>query len=512
MKRISHGAFKSLEQVRATIKKIEESNEKLGGIFEEPPILTRFGYLRPDLPKNPANLLPEGQKTIKDLKSLGETMLDSGSDKGPDSDKGLDSDIPAAYTYFAQFLVHELTFEAVTKDVDISLSDPRPLAPDGVPEKIQNTRTGTLDLDSIYGKYCYTDDCQPVPRVGEYMLTERAAISDEIFQIKGAVPDDLPREPYVVNQEERYGTARIGDPRNDQHVILSQLHVAFLRAHNAIVKQDHTFDDSRRLLRQHCQHIVINDFLDCIGHPETLKIVREKPHEVYNPPDDAFFIPLEFSVAAFRFGHSMIRGAYEYNQNFEGTASPGLSDLLMYQVLNRYHHIPDSWIIDWRRFVDGGANKARRFDTRIVLPLFKMVDEEGKPLKFTTNLATRDLLRGYHLSIPTGQAVARVLGVPVLTEADIEGVAANEKQAEVLHDSGFLSRTPLWFYILAEAACVGGGHLGPAGTKLVASVLIGLVRRSPDSILTSRGWSPTLGATAGKFDLSDLLRLAGVLK
>ena len=114
--------------------------------------------------------------------------------------------------------------------------------------------------------------------------------------------------------------------------------------------------------------------------------------------------------------------------------------------------------------------------------------------------------------MPTGQALAERLGLPALTAAELEAAAASTRQAKVLRDSGFLQRTPLWYYLLAEARHHGGQRLGPVGSTLVAEVLVGLVRRSEDSILRSPGWMPSLpAAKPGRFDLADLLRFAKVV-
>ena len=122
----------------------------------------------------------------------------------------------------------------------------------------------------------------------------------------------------------------------------------------------------------------------------------------------------------------------------------------------------------------------------------------------------RNLLRGYRLRMPTGQAVAKHLGLPVLTAAQLRATAISERQRERLEP--FVSRTPLWYYILAEAKHHGGNRLGPVGSTIVAEVLVGLVRRSKDSILSVPSWKPSLpGAAPGKFVLADLLAFAGVL-
>jgi nucleoid-associated protein YgaU len=114
--------------------------------------------------------------------------------------------------------------------------------------------------------------------------------------------------------------------------------------------------------------------------------------------------------------------------------------------------------------------------------------------------------------MPTGQALAERLGLPALTADELEAAAASTRQAKVLRDTGFLQRTPLWYYLLAEARHHAGQRLGPVGGTLVAEVLVGLVRRSEDSILRSPGWVPSLpAAKPGRFDLADLLRFAKVV-
>ena len=161
-----------------------------------------------------------------------------------------------------------------------------------------------------------------------------------------------------------------------------------------------------------------------------------------------------------------------------------------------------------------GANVARRIDTSLVEPLASLPGPNDRPLRFS--LAVRDLLRGYILRMPTGQAVARVLGCQVMTAKEIEEVATSPEQKQILQNpkTDFSNRTPLWFYILAEAAHDKAGlRLGPVGSSLVAAVLVGMLRRSKDSYLRTKDWlpDPTLCQTPGEFYLADLFRLAGVL-
>ena len=250
--------------------------------------------------------------------------------------------------------------------------------------------------------------------------------------------------------------------------------------------------------------MVIHDFLNRIA-PGSFELV--KPNPLYRP-EEKFFLPLEFTVGAFRFGHSMIRSSYYLNSD----APPfNLKDLYTLTALGSSTSLPKTRVIAWKEFIPGGENIARRFDTRMVEPLMKVLDANEQPVPCETRLAVHDLRRGYMMRMPTGQAVAAQLGIQPLSEADFIEHCASEKQFRCLKDAGFVERTPLWFYILAEACREGGNKLGPVGARLVAEVLVGLVRRSPSSFMNDETWKPTLGITPGKFELKDLFKLAGVL-
>jgi hypothetical protein len=304
----------------------------------------------------------------------------------------------------------------------------------------------------------------------------------------------------------------IGDKRNDENLIIAQLHVAFLRAHNAIAAQGHTFDEVRRILRRHYQWIVTRDFLPRICDPWIVSEILFGGNRVFQPNPDDLFMPFEFSVAAYRFGHSMVRPTYHYNSDFPRAA---LKDLFTLTALSGdlggTPTLPEKWIIEWKNFVDGGANRARPIDTSLSRELFNLT-EFKKPMP-EARLSVRNLLRGYMLRLPTGQAVASALGLKVLRPEDIEAVASSVSDAQLasVRDGGFSERTPLWYYILAEAAAESTGRLGPVGSTIVAEVLIGLIRGSKDSILREPGWKPTLGGTPGLFTLRDLLKLGNVL-
>jgi hypothetical protein len=469
---------------------------------------THFDYMFPTLQSEPDALLPETEQTVANLKRLGRAMSESGRARQ------LDSATPAAYTYFGQFLDHEITYtlEAVPGSMP-SLNDPSlaPLPLATVREKIRNGRSSKLDLDCVYGSLLHSN---PEFRDGDRMLLGRVSETGNRPPGKDDL-NDLNRRP-PSNDPEIDRTAIIGDPRNDENLIVAQLHVAFLRAHNALIDRGHSFAEASLLLRQHFQWLVVHDFLNRIADPEIVtEILARGRNLFYTPPAGELFMPLEFSVAAYRFGHSMVRNVYRYNLNFPQAT---LGQLFRLTALSGninptpgsgFDSLPENWIIEWEDFLDGGRNMARRLDTHLTEPLSELRDFAGNPLPDEAILSVRNLLRGYMLRVPTGQAAAIKLGLQPMTAREIE-MAVGQEQAQILRETGFSNRTPLWYYILAESANHLPDHLGPVGSTIVAEVLIELVRRSEDSILSQKNWRPTLGAVPGRFTLRDLLRLAGV--
>lgn len=516
MRRICHGTRVSLEDYEEARAEVHGVNARLGLPFSlaSPPDLTRFDYLFPDLQEDEASLLPESPSTVAFLTALGTAMKDVNHPDDIDEKHSIpDSTIPSAYTYFGQFVDHDITLELQSKTL-ASLTDPAlaPLPLATVREKLKNGRSATLDLDSLYGA--------PAPRDGAEMRLGPVSRTTNVTQQGPPREDewnDLPRNGRSKNPTEDR-TAQIGDSRNDVNLIVAQLHVAFLRAHNQLVRQGRTQEEAERLLRQHYQWIVIHDFLERIADPEIVRTVRTKGYRgAYDPFAEPFFLPLEFTVAAYRFGHSMVRKSYGFNRHFP---SATLGELFTFTALSGGFDssldidrdtLPENWIIEWEGFLDDGTNRARPIDTRLVEPLSELRNEVGGPLEGDSRLAVRNLLRGYLLRMPTGQAVAKKLKLRVLTDEEILNAAAVNSQRKVLFAARFLQRTPLWYYILAEAWSLGkDGRLGPVGSMLVAEVLVGLVRRSQDSILATDDWTPSLG-NGGDFKLPALLRLAGVL-
>jgi hypothetical protein len=187
--------------------------------------------------------------------------------------------------------------------------------------------------------------------------------------------------------------------------------------------------------------------------------------------------------------------------------------------------LPFNWVIEWDRLVEKDPRTpdhfARKIDTRLADALGKMSNEsQGQSetiiIEILQHLAVRNLLRGYQLSLPTGQAVANLLGVAPLTADELKEGNADDLNT-LLTDSGFLERTPLWYYVLKEAEVQAGGNsLGEVGSRIVAETLIGQIRNDPGSYMAQlQTWVPEDGVLLpdGRpiLTIKDFFRFAGVL-
>lgn len=521
MPRLGHGEQVTTAQINEAVAGVTALNLEIAApiALVRTPDLQRFDFMFPGLQNDPKNLLETDPATVTNLIALGETMHDP--------DGGEDGPIPAVYTYLGQFIDHDITLEEKSGD---DIFTPAKLQPKDLAflRALRNSRTATLDLDSVYDP--------PAERDGEKLKIGK------VTKLNGTARPVLPvprnDEFHDHNRRPRSNNLRtdrealIGDARNDENLVVAQLHVAFLRAHNAIVDRGKTFEEARTLLRLHYQWIVVHDFLPRICDPGIVKKVL-KFNKFFTPADAAIFMPFEFAVAAYRFGHSMVRRTYAHNINFEDDLIASLDQLFTFTALQGElsvpppaggpppapgatgtDNLPDNWIIQWDRFVEGRKlkNRARAIDTKLVEPLFALRNFDGTVLPpERSRLAVRNLLRGYQLRMPTGQAVAKALNLRPLTAEQIRKAASTPQQRSVLKSSGFDKRTPLWFYVLIEAAATGKGRLGPVGSTIVAEVLIALVRRSQSSIFSHIKWVPTLGKRRGVFTINDLFKLAGVL-
>lgn len=282
------------------------------------------------------------------------------------------------------------------------------------------------------------------------------------------------------------GTAIIGDPRNDSHVVMSQMHLSFVHAHNAFVDraraagepEPRVFDAAARELTWHYQTAVLEEFLPSLIGTELTTLIADGDRRYYRPHDQPF-IPLEFADAAYRYGHSQIRHTYQLNA--AGGTVAIFPDLLGFGPVAPRHQI------EWPRLFDAAgappAARAKKIDGRLVGALI------GLPIALTgasevedfQSLAVRDLARGQGVGLPSGEAVARRMGEPPLTAAEVGTASA-----------GWSSETPLWYYVLREADVrQGGERLGPVGSRIVGEVLIGLLDLDPGSVRHApASWRP----------------------
>jgi hypothetical protein len=411
----------------------------------------------------------------------------------PDPAQGDNPEIPAGYTYLGQFIDHDITFDPASS-----------LLRANDPDALHNFRTPRFDLDSVYGE---GPDDEP------FMYEQGQFGKFRIGKVGGTEELDLPR-----NDE---GRALLGDPRNDENVIVGQLQLLFLQAHNKLLELFGNFEEAQRQLRWHYQWIVIHDFLRRLVGDEVLDSLFTPKAVVLGPGEEASlrsaelrfygyadqpFMPVEFSVAAYRFGHSMVRPRYDLNQKitdrpvFDPGGTPGGG-----QDLRGFQPLLPEWTIHWPDFFKMGdepVQASRLIDTKLAPALSSLPFHSDQP-----NLAARNLLRGNSLGLPSGQAVARRIGALPLTaeELGIEGIEG----AETLQRD-----TPLWFYVLQEARVRRGGQrLGPCGAKIVAETLVGLLDADPFSYLNIEpGWEPKTDGPIPKqgerFEMADLIRFA----
>ncbi|MGF1610623.1 MAG: heme peroxidase family protein [Kiloniellales bacterium] len=384
--------------------------------------------------------------------------------------------VTLGFVFLGQFIDHDITL-----DVTSSLERRNdPLA-------TRNFRTPALDLDCVYGSgpeaspFLY-DPNQPAPFTDKMLLIGQGGI-------------DLPRIA---------GKAIIGDPRNDENRVISQLQLAFLKFHNAAVQSlagtvpdGELFEAAERLVRWHYQWIILTEFLPrMIGPALTDDILcNGRRHYCF---EGRPFIPIEFSAAAYRFGHSMVPNRLAAN------GTHGDVELFGPELGTGFTPVADAdGTIEWSRFFDTGAGLvqfADKLDGKLASDLLELeFVAQGEK-----SLATRNMLRGQSFGLPSGQAVAEAMGEMPLTASEL-GLSG------VLGDC-----TPLWFYILKEAELrTNGEHLGPVGGRIVGEVLVGLMDYDQTSLLSEApNWQPTLprrnGTTTGPFTIGDLLHVAGV--
>ncbi len=475
--------------------------------------------------------LPKADFSVKALKDLAKEMVATPDPPTPETeiDDEENPGIDAGYTYFGQFIDHDLTFDPNSS-----------LQKQNDPNGTIDFRSPKFDLDNLYGRgpndqpYIYEPD-------GVHFILGPA--------MTGNAKDPKARGLQRNNSDPK--RAIIGDPRNDENVIVSQLQASMLRFHNVVADNmlkenpNTAFEAMQQAVRWHYQWVVLHDFLPTIvGQPMVNSILphlvsgksifEDKPKlTIFSWSNDPF-IPVEFSVAAYRFGHSMVRPIYRLNQTLVDRQTIFSGD--PNKSLNGFREFPLTWAIDWDLFFDpGGAplvgknriQKAYKPDTSLVNPLgdLAIAKEISGDLQIPS-LAERNLLRGKEFGLPSGQSVARYMNIPVIPDSDLRVGKANEdgenpgKDGKIANklltdiSKEFKDNAPLWYYVLTEAQQEFKNNgtalkLGPVGGRIVAEVLIGLLVGDSFSFLSQHhDWKPFkqfLDKT-GQFKIRDLLR------
>jgi hypothetical protein len=483
----------------------------------------RFGRMFRHLPAaapSDDSLAKLGQAMIQELKD-GELDKPLGTDDDDENTSKLDDGslrLPAGYTYFGQFVDHDITFDPVSS-----------LTRQNDPDGLNDFRTPRFDLDSLYGRgpadqpYLYKDGLR---------LSLGNSLSDD--EKSPAAGPDL--------QRDANGRAIIGDPRNDENLIVSQLQVTFIKFHNAVLDKvenenpklppEDRFKLAQREVRWHYQWVVIHDYLRrLVGQDVIDDILPMKPYVVPLAKAGIPVPELRFSVAAYRFGHSMARPSYEINQVAKtDPAIAGVNRIPLFslnegkrQSLKGFRPLPRNWGVQWRFFLPGIKDGIEP-DPRLPQPGYKLDAQLSNPLgtlptstaeagpigqgldpSLARDLAVRNLIRGKSMGLPSGQDISRAMGMEPLSDAELfEKIELDGPAKEDL-----AGRAPLWFYILKESEKrAESAHLGPVGGRIVAEVLIGLLAGDPLSFLgVQPDWTPTLGEGTD-FTLSDLINIA----
>lgn len=501
---------------------------------------------------------PKGQPVDEPLrKALAEAMTAAG--RQPDSSAPT---IPAGFTYLGQFIDHDLTLDKTARSLGENVA---------VADLLQG-RSPALDLDSLYGRGPHHPEDATFYR--DAVRLKMGATAAVPFPDAGTNIDingfDLPRVGFGSKVSERR-VALIPDARNDENLAIAQVHLAFIRFHNRVVDKLagegipglDLFAKARRVVVRHYQWMIRHDFLprildkaivdDVFTNGRKFFEVKPKSDErhqffswMYAQPKDTPTMPIEFSVAAYRLGHSMIRGAYQWNRVFRGGGPGGIATL---QLLFRFsgtsgilspppadlndkeagtfERLPTNWIADFRRLFDFDEagrddlkvpdtelNVTKLLDTLLVdplkeLPLGAFGGRGTMPPADELNLAFRNLTRANMVSLASGQQMAAHMGIAPLSAAQIlngnsgaslGGLTQAQKDA-------LTGNTPLWFYILREAE-LNGGRLTGVGARIVAEVFHRAIEGSGTSIVREPYWRPSLGPDKNTFRMVDLLLFA----
>src|SRR4051794_28583932 len=444
---------------------------------------------------------------------------------------GGESKIPSGFTYLGQFLDHDLTFDKTTVMLGTKIT----------PAQLLQGRSPSLDLDSLYGAGPSDPQSARFYEADGVHLKMGKTVAAGGIGVKDGF--DLPRGAGSGAAQKR--RAVIPDKRNDENLAVAQTHLAMIRFHNRVVDTlpasvpgAQRFSTARELVTKHYQWMVRTDYLPRIAAKAVVDDVfnhGRKAFEVGAAPTSVPTMPIEFSIAAFRLGHSMVRRAYNWNRVFDDGGGT-LDFLFLFSStsgdLGGDARLPSNWIADFRRLYDFNEipvkklvvppkrfNHAMRIDTRLVVPLKNLPSGSfgGPAVPFDDprgNLAFRNLTRARMLTLATGQQMAAFLqsrGVTLtaLTQAQIRDGNGGAKLGGLTaaQHTALLKNTPLWFYVLREAE-LDGGRLNGVGARIVAETFHRAIEGSEASIVRDTAFKPSFGPNDKTFRMVDLLAFA----
>jgi len=365
----------------------------------------------------------------------------------------------AVSTFVGQFVDHDVTFDQ-TSTLGVAQN----------PLISRNTRTPALDLDSVFGG-------GPGVRPDLYVHNADGSVGPKLKLGSGGAHEDVPR---VANGDGSY-RGLLGDPRNDESVIIAGLHCAHIRFYNRVLDElsEHDLrrfpaarhaDRSNRYVRfliarevtlWHYQWLLVNEHLPQIAGQAMVNDVLRHGNRFYRPPAGDGYMPVEFAAAAYRFGHSVVRPSYRANftsgtgDSTSPTANPffalvfdpnepAFSDPVSHDRADLLGGYPaPRRYIGWQTFFDlgdGQVKNNKKIDTTISSVLFTLPLPAIAPHTQTspTVLPQRNLLRQLTWSLPSGQAIARAMRVPGLGASDLSDIASVHRP--------FATSTPLWYY------------------------------------------------------------------
>jgi hypothetical protein len=356
--------------------------------------------------------------------------------------------IDVGYTYLGQFIAHDI----------VPQTNP-------VPGKSRDVLP-YLNLDSVYG-------------IG----TQTAKLLDPqgLFPIRRVTPqspEDLPRTDGVPN---------IPELRNDDNVIVSQLHLLWQRFHNALLQRGyaHNASEARVMTTLVFQLVVVEDYLRQVIAPAVFDSVFRFDHRWLNLSTRP--IAREFAHAAFRFGHSMVRPFYE--------SFPQKPDVTLPELFQANHNLDPRLELDFRRMFGWPVLNNRVEDAMTIDPFItREMRQVPIPTGGTVNIAEMNLRAGIAAQLPPGKAyveqlLARSNGAKLAAAFGVRPLLDLGPLADKLPPgSGItIDNLPLWPYLLLEAVHASEGkHLGMVGSLICAEALANAVAGAQHSIYRGR--------------------------